>query len=156
MKRPRTPKVRRQNHCVLGGDGGESNRPATNSPGIAVDLNRFNCLVEKSGLGVEPRPLQSPIKQDRSVYIGCSALANALRSGSLGLYYGIICRLTSGCSAVASALRSGPRGLYYGIKIRTSSGCRAVASHPGFSRYAKYSLKNRLTRPAISSSLPSQ
>ena len=95
-----------------------------------MDSNRFNCLVEKSGLGVEPRPLQSPIKQDRSVYIGCSALANALRSGS--------------------------RGLYYGIKIRTSSGCRAGASHPGFSRYAKYSLKNRLTRPAISSSLPSQ
>jgi len=48
------------------GVGVESNRPATNSPGIAVDSNRINCLVEKSGLGIEPRPLQSPIKQDGS------------------------------------------------------------------------------------------
>ena len=36
------------------GDEGESNRPATNFPGISVDTNRFNCLVEKSDLGVEP------------------------------------------------------------------------------------------------------
>ena len=36
------------------GEGGESNRPATNFPGISVDTNRFNCLVEKSDLGVEP------------------------------------------------------------------------------------------------------
>jgi hypothetical protein len=36
------------------GDGVESNRPATNFPGISVDSNRFNCLVEKSGLRFEP------------------------------------------------------------------------------------------------------
>ena len=41
----------------------ESIRPATNFPGISVDTNRFNCLVEKSGLGVEPRRLLSPVKQ---------------------------------------------------------------------------------------------
>ena len=45
------------------GYGVGSNRPATNFPGISVDQNRFNCLVEKSGLGVEPRPLQIPIEQ---------------------------------------------------------------------------------------------
>ena len=43
--------------------GLEFNRPATNFPGITVDSNRFNCLVEKSGLGVEPRRSLSPIKQ---------------------------------------------------------------------------------------------
>jgi len=37
------------------GVGVESNRPATNSPGIAVDSNRFDCLVKKSGLGVKNR-----------------------------------------------------------------------------------------------------
>jgi len=42
-------KAQRQNHCVLGGDGGESIHPATNSPGISVDSNRFDCLVEKTG-----------------------------------------------------------------------------------------------------------
>ena len=36
------------------GDEVESNRPATNFPRIPVDSNRFDCLVEKSGLGVEP------------------------------------------------------------------------------------------------------
>ena len=51
------------NKNMVSGGGVESNRPATNSPGIPVDSNRFNCLVEKSGLGVEPRTLQSPIKQ---------------------------------------------------------------------------------------------
>jgi hypothetical protein len=35
------------------GDGVESNRPATNSPGIAVDSNLFNCLVEKSDVVTE-------------------------------------------------------------------------------------------------------
>ena len=40
----------------------ESNRPATNFPGISVDSNRFNGLVEKSGLGVEPLRLLSPLK----------------------------------------------------------------------------------------------
>ena len=34
---------------VLNGDGLESNRPETNFPGISVDSNRFNCLVEKNG-----------------------------------------------------------------------------------------------------------
>ncbi len=28
--------------------------PATNFPGISVDSNRFNCLVEEVSLGVEP------------------------------------------------------------------------------------------------------
>jgi len=51
------------------GDGVESNRPATNFPGISVDSNRFNCLVEKSGLGIEPRRLLSPIKQVWSRHI---------------------------------------------------------------------------------------
>ena len=41
----------------------ESNRPATNSPEIAVDPNRFNCLVEKSGLDADPWRLVSRIKQ---------------------------------------------------------------------------------------------
>ena len=36
------------------GDGAESNHQATNSPGIQVDSNRFDCLDEKVGLGVEP------------------------------------------------------------------------------------------------------
>ena len=58
-----TQKAQRLNHCVLGGDGGESNRPATNSPEIAVDPNRFNCLVEKSGLDADPWRLVSRIKQ---------------------------------------------------------------------------------------------
>ena len=48
------------------GDGVESKRPATNFPGIPVDSNPFNCLVEKSGLGVEKRRLLSPIKQGGS------------------------------------------------------------------------------------------
>ena len=52
---PLEPEAQRQNHYVLGGDGGGSNRPATNFPRIPVDSNRFDCLIEKSGLGVEPR-----------------------------------------------------------------------------------------------------
>ena len=36
------------------GDGGESNHPATNFPGISVDSNRFDRLLEKVGLGVKP------------------------------------------------------------------------------------------------------
>jgi len=51
---PPDPKAQRQNHYVLGGDGGRSKRPATNFPGFSLDTNRFDCLVEKSGLGVEP------------------------------------------------------------------------------------------------------
>ena len=33
-KTPRIQKAQRLNHCVPGGDGGRSNRPATNFPGI--------------------------------------------------------------------------------------------------------------------------
>jgi len=40
----------------------ESNRPATNFPGISVDSKWFDCLVEKSGLGVDLRRFQSPIE----------------------------------------------------------------------------------------------
>ena len=43
--------------------GVESNRPTTNFPGISVDSNRFYCLVEKSGVGVEPQRLQGLIEQ---------------------------------------------------------------------------------------------
>jgi len=32
----------------------ESNCSVTNFPGISVDSNRFDCLVEEVGLGVEP------------------------------------------------------------------------------------------------------
>ena len=42
------------NKSRVSGVGVESNRPATNFPGISVDSNRFNCLVEEVGLGVEP------------------------------------------------------------------------------------------------------
>ena len=51
------------------GDGAESNRPATNSPRISVDTNRVHCLVEKSGLDVDPWRLVSPIKQDAFLHI---------------------------------------------------------------------------------------
>ena len=42
------------NKSRVSGVGVESNRPATNFPGISVDSNRFGCLVEKVGLGVKP------------------------------------------------------------------------------------------------------
>ena len=32
----------------IGGDGGESNRPATNFPGIAVDSNRLDRVVDRN------------------------------------------------------------------------------------------------------------
>ena len=48
------------------GDGVESNRPATNIPGIPVDSDRFDCLVENSGLDVAPRRVENPIKQGES------------------------------------------------------------------------------------------
>ena len=51
------------NKSRVSGVGVESNRPATNSPEIAVDPNRFNCLVEKSGLDADPWRLVSRIKQ---------------------------------------------------------------------------------------------
>ena len=35
------------------GDGVESNRPATNFPGISVDTNRVYCLVEKGDVVTE-------------------------------------------------------------------------------------------------------
>ena len=41
------------NKSRVSGDGLESNRPATNSPGIPVDSNQFDCLVEKGGLVTE-------------------------------------------------------------------------------------------------------
>ena len=40
MNRPRTQKAQRLNHRVPGGDGGESNRPATNLPLGSVESNR--------------------------------------------------------------------------------------------------------------------
>ena len=43
------------NKSRVSGVGLESNRPTTNFPEIAVDSNRIDCLVETSGLGVEPR-----------------------------------------------------------------------------------------------------
>jgi len=54
MSRPGLTQSLRRLICVSGVDGGESNRPATNFPGISVDSNRFDCLVEKVGLGVKP------------------------------------------------------------------------------------------------------
>jgi len=50
------------NKSRVSGDGLESNRPATNFPGISVDSKWFDCLVEKSGLGVDLRRFQSPIE----------------------------------------------------------------------------------------------
>jgi hypothetical protein len=50
------------NKSRVSGVGAESNRPATNFPGIAVDANRVNRLVEKSGLGAE-RQLESPVNK---------------------------------------------------------------------------------------------
>ena len=48
------------NKSRVSGDGLGSNRPATNFPRIPVDSNRFDCLVEKSGLGAEHRR-ESPV-----------------------------------------------------------------------------------------------
>ena len=68
------------------GDGVESNRPATNFPGVSVDSNRLDRLVEKSGLGVKLRRLQARSNQSDWVYLRRSAVASALRSGPRGLY----------------------------------------------------------------------
>ena len=65
-----TQKAQRLNHCVLGGDGGESNRPATNFPAISMDSNRIYCLVDKSGLGVESRRLESATKRGVFRHVG--------------------------------------------------------------------------------------
>ena len=43
------------NKSRVSGVGVESNRPATNFPGISLDSYRFDCLVKKSGLGA-PKP----------------------------------------------------------------------------------------------------
>ena len=51
------------NKSRVSGVGVESNRPTTNFPGISVDTNRFDCLVEKSGLDADPWRLVSRIKQ---------------------------------------------------------------------------------------------
>ena len=67
------------NKSRVSGDGLDSNRPATNFPGISVDSNRFNCLVEKSGLGVKPRRLLRPIKLVLSRHIRGSALSSGRR-----------------------------------------------------------------------------
>jgi len=48
------------NKSSVSGDGLESNRPATNFPGISVDSNRFDCLVETSDLDVGPWRLVRP------------------------------------------------------------------------------------------------
>jgi len=50
------------NKSRVSGDGLESDRPATNFPGISVDSKWFDRLVEKSGLGVDLRRFQSPIE----------------------------------------------------------------------------------------------
>ena len=57
------------NKSRVSGVGVESNRTVTNYPEISVDSNRIDCLVTKSGLGVEPRRSESPIKQDGLRYI---------------------------------------------------------------------------------------
>ena len=60
------------NKSRVSGVGVESNRPATNFPGIAVDANRVNRLVEKSGLGAERQP-ESPVNKTGSHFV-CSKL----------------------------------------------------------------------------------
>ena len=50
------------------GDEGESNRPTTNFLGIPVGPNWINRLVEKSGLGIELRRLESPFEGAFLVY----------------------------------------------------------------------------------------
>ena len=40
------------NKSRVSGDGVESNRPATNFPGISVDSKWVDCLVEKRGLAL--------------------------------------------------------------------------------------------------------
>ena len=66
------------NKSRVSGDGLGSNRPATNFPGISVDSNRVNRLVEKNGLG--PKPLPYPIPVDEGVFRNGSQV----RAWSLG------------------------------------------------------------------------
>ena len=51
------------NKSRVSGVGVESNRPTTNFPGISVDSNRVNCLVEKNGLDVGARRSEIRIEQ---------------------------------------------------------------------------------------------
>ena len=52
-----------------------------------MDSNRVDCLVEKSGLGVEPRLIPSPIKQCGFRYIKVCSVVSALRSGRIGRWF---------------------------------------------------------------------
>jgi len=56
------------NKSRVSGVGVESNRPVPNFPGIAVDSNRINCLVEKSGLGIEPRTFVHLISRTLTIF----------------------------------------------------------------------------------------
>jgi len=49
------------NKSRVSGVGVESNRPATNFPGIPADANRVDCLVEKIGLDVESHFKARPV-----------------------------------------------------------------------------------------------
>ena len=51
------------NKSRVSGDGLESNRQATNSPGIPADANRVHSLVEKSGLDGGTRRSEIRIEQ---------------------------------------------------------------------------------------------
>ena len=57
------------NKSRVSGDGLESNRPATNSPGIPVDSDRLDCLVENSGLHVATQRVENPINQGEFQYV---------------------------------------------------------------------------------------
>ena len=56
------------NKSWVSGVGVESNRPATNFPGIPVDSDWFDCLVEKSSLA---RRLESSMDKtvDKRAYV---------------------------------------------------------------------------------------
>ena len=47
MKRPQTPKAQRQNHCVLGGDGGESNYAVSTHEVLVADFTLKLMNVRK-------------------------------------------------------------------------------------------------------------
>ena len=55
------------NKSRVSGVGVESNRPATSLPGIPVDSDRVDCLVEKSCLDVAPQRIGNSMKQGESV-----------------------------------------------------------------------------------------
>ena len=60
----------------VSGVGVESNRPATNFPGISVDSNRFNRLVEKSGFRCRDSAIIKP-HQTRRIPV-CEGVAQWL------------------------------------------------------------------------------